>query len=83
MEGKLRVWANVNGYAKYYPVETVEEAKVLITAMANSQLEDDSVDFNAFGLEVLEELDEDTLEWCEYFNDLGEDITLILYNESN
>lgn len=54
----LKVWHNTNGVNKEYPVKTPEEAMKLIDALAESDLSNDGVEFNAFGL-----LDETGDEW--------------------
>lgn len=70
-EGSLRVWnvINVPSPANYYPVATPDTAVVLIEALAASQLLDENIDSNAFGLEIFEDG-----EWSEWHSENDEDI---------
>lgn len=74
----LRVWHAFNdGSHKmhHHNVNTPEEAIKLIDKLGKEQLHDDSIDFNAFGLE--EYVDG---VWSEWYNEDGDDIeSAILY----
>lgn len=55
---------------KTYPVECTGEAIEVINREADKQVNDESIDFNVFTLEVYT----DHGEWEEYFDDEGRDI---------
>jgi hypothetical protein len=74
---KLRLWWNTNGHNKYYKVNSVEEAEILFSDLSWKQLSDESIIFNAGGLEIFEDN-----EWCEYYNEDGLDLSDIM-NENN
>jgi len=78
-EGNLRVWNVINPPNKpcYFPVATPEEGNEVITRRAKHQLKNPSIVSNAFGLEVYEHG-----EWCEWYNEFGEDINE-LFDEDN
>jgi len=71
MNAKYRVWNFVNPPCDpdYYPVNSPKHGAGLINALANSQLLDESITDNAFGLEVFE-----GGEWTEWMDDDGNDI---------
>ena len=68
---KYRVWNFVNLLSKpdHYPVNSPEHGAELINALANSQLLDESITDNAFGLEVFEDG-----EWTEWMDEGGNDV---------
>jgi hypothetical protein len=68
---KYRVWAvrNPPGEAERWPVSSPWHGAVLIDALAYSDLLDDRIVANAFGLEYLE----NDGEWYEWYNADGED----------
>jgi hypothetical protein len=70
-EGDLRVWNVVNppNEGERYPVKSPQHAHVLISALADSQLLQEDVVSNAFGLEVFHDG-----EWEEWYSGDGEDI---------
>lgn len=70
-EGNLRVYNIINppSEAKFYPVNDIQHAKELIDSMAQSQLLDDVIFANAFGLEVFKDG-----EWIEWNDDEGRDL---------
>lgn len=74
--GSLRMWHNRNGVNEFHAVGSPEEAMKLIDSLSASDLKDDSVSFNAFGLEVYDE-STGRLGWSEWYKD-GEDIIEIM-----
>lgn len=66
--GSLRVWhiQNMLSETQYHPVESVDEAKVLLRKLIASDLANKSIQDNAFGLEEFEDFGEG-LEWCEWY----------------
>jgi len=73
---QLRVWWNRNGKQTTYKVSTVEEAKIKLDNLAQADLLDKRVDWNAGGLEVLEDG-----EWCEWYDKDGRDISELMEGE--
>lgn len=67
----LRVYHIVNGETTYHLVENPHHAKVLIDALAKSDLLDHSIDYNVFGLE---EYNKETKRWEEWYDENGDDI---------
>lgn len=73
-EGDMRVWW-CRGYSDtdrpmtYIPVATPEAAIPVLQELADNDLKNAEVYFNAGGLMVFEGND-----WCEWYNDEGEDI---------
>ena len=73
--GDLRVWhiwTNTSGcsYEARFPVKSVTEAQAVINTRANEQVNDDSVEWNTFGLEIYEYNGDDAIpEWCEWYNE--------------
>jgi hypothetical protein len=73
---RMRVWriANEPSNSSYYPVSSEEEAIKKINELAQKDLKNEGVFWNAFGLEIYEE------GWWlgeEYYNKEGEDIRQI------
>lgn len=70
-EGQLRVWwiRNFPAEPTYYYVATAEEAIEKINALADRDLEDETIWGNAGGLEVHE-----SGEWVTWYSADGEDI---------
>jgi len=75
--GDLRVWWNRNGKQTTYKVNDVEDAKAIITELTNDDLNNDTVIWNAGGLEVYEDG-----EWSEWYSEEGLDIMEIIDNEN-
>lgn len=71
-EGDLRVYniKNPPNDPVCYPVRDSGHAKRLIEALADSQLLDQTIESNVFGLEVFEDG-----EWCDWLSEDGEDIS--------
>jgi len=69
----LRVWNVINppNNARYYKVDSPEQAIKKINSIAKRQLKNENIFANAFGLQ---EFDEETQEWIEWMNEYGEDI---------
>ena len=65
---KLRIYHIVNGETTYHFVSDVEHARILIRALAQSDLLDHSIDYNCFGLE---EFSEEEKEWQEWYDENG------------
>jgi len=80
--GTMRVWhiANPPSNPKYFPVETIEQAKSILNTRITADLKDDTVTCNAFGLEIVEDIDNGP-EWCEYYDEGGFDIMEIMDEE--
>ncbi len=76
MMEQLRVWWNRNGKQTTYKVNTVEEAIKKLDELANADLKNKYVSWNAGGLEVLEDG-----EWCEWYDENGNDIEDLMNNE--
>lgn len=68
----LRVWNVINppNKAKHYKIETIEDALILINSLAQTQLKDDSIVANAFGLETPDDIGI----WEEWEDEEGNDI---------
>lgn len=79
--GDLRVyhiWEQVGieqHQTRYFPVKSVGEARRLIDARAELQVNDEYVNWNVFGLEVYD-ADDGTGNpgWCEWYDENGNDI---------
>jgi len=65
---KLRVWWNSGGSAVIYYIDKIEDAQIIIDVLSIREVNDDSIDFNAYGVEILEDG-----EWSEWCNDEGFD----------
>ena len=72
----LRVWWSNNFGQRHFKVDSVEQAKKLINELGNIELKDNSISWNASGLEELE-----NGEWVEYYNEDGLDIKDIMLEE--
>jgi hypothetical protein len=70
-KGNLRVYniINVPNIPEHYPVEHIHHAKELIDALAKSQLLDETIISNVFGLEVFEDG-----EWIDWQDEDGRDL---------
>ena len=68
---KLRVYHIRNGEQETHLVNYINHAKDLIDNLAKSDLLDSSVVYNVFGLE---EFNEETKQWEEWYDDEGRDI---------
>lgn len=75
---KLRVWWNSNGDTEYFKVEDINDAIRTIKEKTDTDLRNDDIVWNAYGLEVFEDND-----WQEYSNDDGEDIAEIIEELDN
>lgn len=64
-----RVWHSRNSTMYYYEADTPEEGSDLINHLIQQDLSDPAVVMNAFGLE-----ERDGTDWCEWYNEHGEDI---------
>lgn len=91
MKNEYRVWHNRNLLeTRYYYVKNVEDAKILIKELIKSDLLDEDLLMNAFGLEELtdanielsksEETYKDNQGWYEYEDEDGDDIMEIINN---
>jgi len=69
MGEELRVWWNTNSHQRYFPVNNINEALLVIKTLAIREQDDDTVVWNASGLEVKEDG-----EWVEYYSRKGFDI---------
>ncbi len=66
---KYRVWCVNNAGKQEFMVNSPAKAKKLIDKLALEQLKDESIMFNAFGLEVYEDG-----EWSEWYDENGDGI---------
>ena len=71
--GQLRVWWTRNGRTTYYHVSSIREAIDKQEKLADDDLEDPNVDWNAGGLQVFNGED-----WEEYYDEQGRDIDDIM-----
>lgn len=67
----FRIYHIRNGETEYHYVNDKEHAKILIDALAKSDLLDKTVEYNVFGFE---EFNEDEQEWEEWYDEDGCDI---------
>lgn len=76
--GALRIWRIISmpGEPEFWPVKDIEHAVALMNAMADSDLLDDTIQSNAYGLEVFTDGD-----WEEWESILGEDISELAKQE--
>lgn len=78
-EGSLRFYHIANGHIVHQQdVETPFQALILINKYAEDDLKDESIEFNAFGLEQYSEEDIDGTHWTEWYNNDGQDICEVL-----
>jgi hypothetical protein len=70
-EGDLRVWNIINPPREpdYYPVKDINHAEKLIDCLAESQLLQNEIDSNVFGLEIYQDG-----EWTDWYDDDGFDL---------
>ena len=64
---QMKVWAIRNGKEDFYNVDTPQEAFALINNMADADLKNDAIDFNAFDLLVF-----DGQDWAPWENSEGD-----------
>ena len=79
--GDLEVWYIGSLNSKRQSVEDIEEAKRVLTAWADADLKNDNVQYNSMGLERFEEDGRGGYDWCEYYDDMGDDIFAIMKEE--
>jgi hypothetical protein len=81
-DGDLLVWhiyeKSDGKYDHLYKVENPRHARRLIDELANEQVNDENIAYNAFGLIVWEHD-----EWCEWCNDDGDDIDETVFDDIN
>ena len=65
---KLRIYHIRNGEAEYHRVSDITHARILINALAQSDLLDKSVEWNVLGCE---EWNEDEQKWEEWYDENG------------
>lgn len=75
----LKVYHIQNGIQHLYPVKDVEQAKRLIGTLSESDLYNELVEFNAFGLV---EWDSDEKDYFEWYDEDGRDIMEIMDEEA-
>jgi hypothetical protein len=69
--GDLRVWWNTGYKQNFYQVGDITQAILVLGRLADQQVNDDTIPFNAGGLE---EYDSETGEWYEWTDTDGRDI---------
>lgn len=74
--GMMRVWWNTEQTVRYYYVTTIEDAMKVLSVLTTREMDDDSIEFNASGLEQY-----DGQEWTEYYDDDGRDIQEMMAEE--
>ena len=77
---QLRVYHMQNGEMHYYRVNSVVDGEMLIDLLAQADLLNPSVEMNAFGLE---EFDEETGDYIEYYGIDGDDIIALMDEEDD
>ena len=77
MTNQLRVYRHTNKQSIEENVENIQEAIDFINEWSAKDLKDNSIEWNAFGLE---EFNPDSNEFEEYYNENGEDILEIIDN---
>lgn len=78
---KLRVWHSTNLFHTEIPVSSIDDAKKIIDMLAESDLNNPNIDYNAFGLEEHDENFPENGGWSEWYNDNGEDIVEVMDSE--
>lgn len=68
-DSTLRVWWNSNGETTYYYITDIKQAQTIRNVLAIRELDDESIAFNASGVEVFEDG-----EWNEWYSDEGLDV---------
>ena len=69
---KLRIYHIQNSeISNYFPVKDINHAKAIIDNLAQSDLLNDNVEMNVFGLE---QFNEETKDWEEWYDEDGCDI---------
>lgn len=74
----LRVYRHTNKCSIEEKVESTQDAMDFINEWSEKDLKDNSIEWNAFGLE---EFNQDTQEYEEYYNEDGEDILELMDSE--
>lgn len=64
---------SINKNPVYHDVKSINDAIIIINAIAQEELLNEDIEFNAFGLEVYEDDD-----WSEYYDEEGRDISEIM-----
>ena len=70
----MRVWWYSNDKTTYYYIDTIDDARIIIDVLALRELQDETIIFNTYDVEVLEDgewsswYDEDGNDADEYFN---------------
>lgn len=82
-EGDLMVWHNTNREMMWLPVQSVDDAKLVISTLAQRDLYLDAkkmlrVDFNAIGL-----IEYNGSEWLEWYDEAGEGIDEVMEAEED
>ena len=77
MGKSLKVWWHRDGKSFDFYVDTVDEAKMVIQVLTQHDLQDDTIGYNAGGLEEHTEADG----WQEWMNDDGLDIMEVMYED--
>lgn len=78
LKPRYRVWRQAQEGCSFYAVKDIEEAKQVIDALVQTDLVDEDVVWNAFGLEEFEA----DGKYHEWYNDWGESITDLADEES-
>ena len=77
MKDNFRVWWCTSGTITRYYVENIENAKLIINALIIREEDDESIVWNAHGLEKINEYDQ----WEEYYDEDGLNIEEIMDQE--
>ena len=80
MTKDLKVHHIQNGIEHLYPIQDIEQGKKLITALAESDLHNEAIEFNAFGIVEWDNEENDYFEW---YDENGRDIMEILDEEED
>lgn len=75
----FRVWWNTDGDEFEFFVDTIDEAKIVLKTLTRRDLQDDTIGYNAGGLE---ERNHEADEWNEWYDDDGRDITEVMNDEA-
>lgn len=73
----FRVWWSTGKTQRYFYVDNVDEAKLVYATLSRREQDDESIDYNAGGLEYRGLMGD----WSEWYNDYGEDIGEVIDNE--
>ena len=78
MNNNLRIYYSIESNPlMYFYVDNVDEAVKIIIALSIRDLNDENIEFNIMGLEML---DEDN-KWCEWYNEEALDLNDYIENE--